>query len=286
MSAPLPPGYHFKIEHRLKSGSYSMPNMEIYRDYYSFGYMLAGDRIIITPEKTVLVHPGTIVFIHKNMPHRTAPGSSQDYENFSIKFKDCVVKKLIDTIGQQEFNRFFSQITIHVTAAASEKILSLLSEMEEEWNHYDSHSNLMLESIFTRICIIMLRGQVHDFQPLSPVSGGHQLLFEAIRYMELNFSSDPSLKKTAQEIHVSPGHLSRLFTSRLESSYSDFLTMMKINHAQKLLVDTKLPLSEIAALSGFNNSNYFCDVFKKKLGISPSRLRKEKHPDFTFPNVF
>jgi Response regulator containing CheY-like receiver domain and AraC-type DNA-binding domain len=275
MSAPLPSGYHFKIERRLKSGSYFMPNMEIYGDYYSFGYMLTGDRIIITPEKTALIHPGTIVFIHKNMPHRTAPGSSQDYENFSIKFKDCVVEKLIDTIGQQAFDRLFSQIAIHVTPAASEKILSLLSDMEEEWNHFDSYSNLMLESIFTWICITILRGQISELQPLSSSPSRHQLLFEAIRYMELNFSSDPSLLQTAQEIHVSPGHLSRLFTSNLESSYSDFLTMIKINHAQKLLMETSLPILEVAAQSGFSNSNYFCDVFKKKLGISPSKLRKE-----------
>ena len=43
-----------------------------------------------------------------------------------------------------------------------------------------------------------------------------------------------------------------------------------------LLSETKLPVSEIASLCGFADYNYFSRVFKKKYGISPITIRKNR----------
>ena len=66
-----------------------------------------------------------------------------------------------------------------------------------------------------------------------------------------------------------------LFTSRLDTTYSRFLTGVKISHAMALLVNTNLTITAIAGQCGYDNSNYFSDAFKKIVGVSPLKYRKQ-----------
>ena len=275
MAKPLLPGYHFNVEHKVKASNYTMPSMDIYRDYHSFGYMLTGNRIIITPSKTVYVHPGTIAFIHKDMPHRTTFASDVNYENFGIKFKPHVLQKFAEIMGQSILDEWFEQITVEVAPDAEQKIKELLVEIEDAWNHYSSHTNFLIECLFNQILILIATNRSTKPAEQNNLSEKHKILFDATHYLEQNFQADPSLETTARAIHVSASYLSRLFSSELGSSYSAFLVYMKINYAQKLLITTQLSVSDIAVRSGFKNNSYFSDIFKKKVGTSPLRFKKE-----------
>ena len=61
----------------------------------------------------------------------------------------------------------------------------------------------------------------------------------------------------------------------MNTTYSRFLNEVKISHALELLVNSKLSITEIATQSGYANSNYFSDVFKKIIGTSPLKYRKK-----------
>ena len=51
---------------------------------------------------------------------------------------------------------------------------------------------------------------------------------------------------------------------------------LKIELAKDLILEGKLTLSEIAERLGFQNSNYFSNVFKKNTGESPRAWGKDK----------
>lgn len=103
MPAPIHPDYNFKVNHKKRDNHYSMNTAASYENMYGIGYMISGDRIIITPQKTVTVHPGTIQFIHKNLIHRTTYISEGIYENIDIKFRESVAEYIISVIGQERF---------------------------------------------------------------------------------------------------------------------------------------------------------------------------------------
>ena len=56
MPAPIHPDYNFKVNHKKRDNHYSMNTAASYENMYGIGYMLSGDRIIVTPQKTVTVH--------------------------------------------------------------------------------------------------------------------------------------------------------------------------------------------------------------------------------------
>lgn len=62
----------------------------------------------------------------------------------------------------------------------------------------------------------------------------------------------------------------RLYTG---TTIAHFIAQTRIEKAMELLVETNLSITEISDKVGFNDYNYFCRVFKKKIGISPQKYR-------------
>lgn len=279
MGQPILKDYHFKIERKVNKGTYTMPSMDIYNDYYSFGYLYSGNRIVITPEKSCTVTAGTIVFIHKDMPHRTTGHLDTDYENFSIKFKECVLERLIQTVGDKWVQTLFGQIAIRLNEKADKRVREILKNMEQEWNNYNDYSNLMLECLFTEMMLVII-GDKTSFQTnITKLSEKQKILVDAINFLESNYQNDPLLTETASAVNVSASYLSRIFASEMNSTYSTYLLRAKIKHAQDLLANTELSVLEISMQTGFKNHNYFSDVFKKSVGVTPQGYRRKMRED-------
>ena len=275
MPVPIHPDYNFKVNHKKRDNHYSMNTAASYDNMYGIGYMISGDRIIITPQKTVTVHPGTIQFIHKNLIHRTTYISEGIYENIDIKFRESVAEHIISVIGQECFNMLYNQISITLTPQATEQIDQIVKLIEHEWNNYDTYSNAIIQGLVVQFFVIALRGQSFSSKNDVILKETHFSLINAIHYVQYHYAEDPSLRKTAEAAHLSDAYLSRLFTSHLDTTYSRFLTGVKISHAMALLVNTKLTITEIAVQCGYVNSNYFSDAFKKIVGVSPLKYRKQ-----------
>ena len=94
-------------------------------------------------------------------------------------------------------------------------------------------------------------------------------------FIENNLVTGSPIEDVAAFVSLSPSHFSRLFKSVTGSSYTDYLTDVRLQHAQILLGTTSLSISEIAAKIGVANGNYLCTLFKKKYRITPTDYRKE-----------
>ena len=73
---------------------------------------------------------------------------------------------------------------------------------------------------------------------------------------------------------MSKFHLSRLFHATTGFSFREYLSIVRLREAKKLLADEKYSISEIAQKCGFENGNYFSKVFRSKSGISPGKFRE------------
>ena len=57
---------------------------------------------------------------------------------------------------------------------------------------------------------------------------------------------------------------------------SDYIRVIKLNHAAVLLKSQEYTIAEIAEMTGFNDAKYFREVFKKHYNMTPSKYAKEK----------
>ena len=59
-----------------------------------------------------------------------------------------------------------------------------------------------------------------------------------------------------------------------DTNWRSLISKIRIEKAEKVLLETALPLSDIAEVVGFANPSSFSHAFTKQKGISPSKFRK------------
>ena len=96
---------------------------------------------------------------------------------------------------------------------------------------------------------------------------------QAKAYVDLHLVEDISLAKVAQAIHVSPGHLSRVFYREVGENFGEYIIRNKMELAQKRLHETNRKVYEIAADIGYANPHYFSKLFKERTGVTPLEFR-------------
>ena len=103
----------------------------------------------------------------------------------------------------------------------------------------------------------------------------------AISYIKANYKNDLSLTEVANYVNLTTYHFSKLFKSTMGTSFINYITTLRIQKAQDMLLDTFMSVAEISENSGFSSTNNFFRVFKKITGMSPQQYRSTqvKNPE-------
>lgn len=99
------------------------------------------------------------------------------------------------------------------------------------------------------------------------------VLDQAINFINMNFAEDLTVNEIAEKVHVHPAHLMRLFKQEKGMTISHYRNQKRIKEAKELLVHTKLSITNISTIVGYNNPQYFSEVFKQHEGMTPKEFR-------------
>ena len=97
---------------------------------------------------------------------------------------------------------------------------------------------------------------------------------EALDYIHTHYS-DPhlSLKQLAEVLGISIPYLTVIFRNEAHTTFTTYLTEIRIDRAKELLLTTSLMINCIAKKVGFSSSQYFSATFRKYTGMSPEAFR-------------
>jgi AraC-like DNA-binding protein len=104
----------------------------------------------------------------------------------------------------------------------------------------------------------------------------HPVVQNIYNYIAANYSEDISLKTLSRRLHFSPSYLGQIFKQHTGRLFSDYLCEYRIRQAKELLARSTYKSRDIAAMVGFQNANYFANVFRKMTGVYPTVFRKEQ----------
>jgi AraC-like DNA-binding protein len=118
----------------------------------------------------------------------------------------------------------------------------------------------------------------YEKSTLTPERGERYLnkLLQCMKEEKPFTDGDLSLQKLAENLSISPHHLSQIINERLGQSFSDFINSYRIQEAKQRLLDPAfkhLSLLGIAVEVGFNSKSSFNAVFKKHANMTPSEFR-------------
>lgn len=92
----------------------------------------------------------------------------------------------------------------------------------------------------------------------------------ALQYIENHRNYEISISELADQAGISSGYLSRIFKKYYHISVVDYIHLRKIHKAKQYMVSSDMNISDISFLLGYSEAGYFCKIFKKYEGMTPS----------------
>ena len=274
MPMPLKKGYNVHVEYIEKPYTYVMRATDVYTDYYGIGFIVSGDRQVTTPERISFLHAGNVTPMTIGVYHRTSALSDAPYKRYGMKFTPKLAERCIAQIGEKNFNNVMSHLCYELSPTCQKKVRQMFDDMLYEYEHYDSHSEFIIEGIIERLIITLLReGKAAESADIK-LNIQDEAINKILDYLDLHYAENPSIETLAALAGLSASHFMKRFRECTGASYKTYLHCYKIRLAQNMLVNTKLSISQISEKLGFCNSNYFCAVFRKISGNSPREFRK------------
>ena len=102
----------------------------------------------------------------------------------------------------------------------------------------------------------------------------------AKKFINENYALPISLKDIANAASLSPNYFHTVFKATCNMTPHDYLINRRILAAKEMMWNTDNSISEIAEKCGFGNQQYFSQVFKQQLGISPGQYRKKQQQNY------
>ena len=121
----------------------------------------------------------------------------------------------------------------------------------------------------------LLTGVAHLLQkpPAAGVRKGRHSYDKVCLYLQENFHRPVTRDSVAAQFQFNPNHLSRLFMREGLMRFTDYLAWVRVDRAKYLLKHHGLKLDELARACGFQDTAYFCRVFKQRTNQTPTQYR-------------
>jgi AraC-like DNA-binding protein len=89
------------------------------------------------------------------------------------------------------------------------------------------------------------------------------------RFVEQHGVANVAIQDLAAALHLSSGHLSRVFRRTTGMTLENYLILQRVELAKRTLLDPRLNVAEVAERCGFCSPAYFASVFKKHVHCTP-----------------
>ncbi|MCU6713127.1 response regulator [Paenibacillus sp. J5C_2022] len=121
------------------------------------------------------------------------------------------------------------------------------------------------------------RDQRRDQGPGKQEKQGNPQLREILRYLEENYHRNITVQSVSKRFYMHPNYLSQLFKKEMKTNFTQYVTAMRMECAQRLLRESALPVSDIAERTGYRDYFYFARTFKKHTGMTPTAYRDARY---------
>jgi AraC family L-rhamnose operon regulatory protein RhaS len=255
----------------------SFPNHR--HDFIEIMYVCNGAVTHVVGEQKITVQAGELLFLGRNTWHEILPSGKEDIAvNFLIRpvffhtafdmmdeqniLSDFIINSLAGEGTANEYLHFAVADVLPVQNLVENLIYSLCYAEEAS----EKINEVTMGLLFLRLMRITSRAETAGGAPRA-------LALHALGYIDENYLS-ATLRQFAMKNGLPEYTASRVIKGQLGMSFQQLLLEKRFSVAQQLLRTTKLPVTDIISLVGYENTSYFHRAFQKKYGMSPQQYRR------------
>ncbi|WP_059105489.1 helix-turn-helix domain-containing protein [Shouchella shacheensis] len=273
---------HCHMEH-------SPPNQLIvsshFHDAIELLFAFSGAARVFVGGSTFTMREGDLVIVNSKEVHSIfAEDGEEEVRYLVIKLEPEVLYSTSRSIFESKYvlpfamaksspQTLLSRADIEHTAIPS-IIEQIMSEFYLKSYGYDFAIRIHICSIFLAVLRFWEHYgiKVRESDPYNQMD--IELMQNVFRLLEEQFAQPITAKQAAEYCNLSYSYFSRKVKTITGRSFTELLNYVRVTEAEKLLTTSDLPVTEIAARTGYSTSSYFIQQFKAFKNISPYRFKK------------
>lgn len=245
-------------------------------------YCLSGNMEVLLNGKKYDFLSRSLLIIPSHEVHQITALTNEHHEYFVLKFHPDVMNTSMQIQSEyrcilpfllpgNRHQRLFTEDELQ-----DSPIPQLAAHLFEEYRRMEYGYEIALKADFYNLILWILR-RWHAIEPGSEknfTSRQYEQLQMVFDYVSENYASPISVSTMAKLCHISYSYFSKLFTRMTGQSFVDYLNLVRLSAAERLLITTEMNVTEISYATGFSDLSYFTRRFTAKNGISPRGYRE------------
>lgn len=265
------------VSRRRRPADFLMPQ-DHYHRFYELFYLVSGKCRVFLNHTIYHMEPGSMVLIEPLALHHTIYGIVQESERIAVSFQPRYVEQMEVQCGAVWRQRLAAEPFVTVEPGRRAYVEQLLQKIVVEQRERDEFTDMLSQNYLYELLAFLGRYGRESRQPrladVTEAAAQEAAIQDAAGYIYHHFREPLNLELLAERAHMSPAYFSRRFKKLTGFGYKEYLNYVRLKEASRMLLETDLPVMDIAQLCGFSDGNYFGDLFKKEKGISPRMYRK------------
>lgn len=287
MSNPCPEfGWPTFVNH-VRSRSVAMPE---HWGPLSIKCAFTGKEIYETGRERYEVGPASYLILNTGQSYSSMIASKEETESFVVFFRPSFVEEVLtclitpDDLLLDDPDRMVGRpVSFFEGLHAHDKLVTpVLQRLRVHggtpiatpgW--YEEQFHLLLERLLQQHRGVIAQVEGLNLKRCSTRIETYRRLQRARDYMDAHFQRGILLGDIAREAYMAPHHFLRLFKQAFQVSPHEYVTLRRLELAQKLLRTTDLPITTVCLEIGFESLGSFSSLFSRRFGVSPNRYRRD-----------
>lgn len=258
---------------------------QLHWHYYSeVLYITKGTVTITCNNKNAVLEEGDLCYIYPLQLHTVSKANDNATEYAVLKFDvhtinipQAYLSKFYDIFIRRNREEDFC-IILKNTCIEKTKMNSLIQHIVNEFQEENAFYALQIQAdIYTLLIEIARKIKKENKHEDKKRTDTDFSFYHILEYIDSHSGEQLEIQKLADMCHMSYSHFAKLFRENYGRSCKEYITYIRLNKAQDLLLHTDYDLNYIALETGFFDCSHFIRTYKKWRGITPKQERMKKH---------
>lgn len=240
---------------------------------YAVLFQLEGKLLCSIADVPVELHQHEALLLDPGMT-ASANGRNAEYLALTISpsfMLDCAARTRLVGAG--------ASVSFRTSIVKSDERLSRLAlDLSAELVQEEAGQEMVIAALMEQLAVHLLRHHSNvrrsEELELSRVGLVDRRIRRAIELMHAHLDRELPLEEIAAAAYLSPFHFARLFKKLTGASPHAYLATLRATHAQTLLAETDLSISQVSARVGYSSPSHFTKAFRQATGLTPRAFRK------------
>jgi AraC-like DNA-binding protein len=237
----------------------------VVRSFYLIHLIVSGKGSYVARNTTYHLSANQAFIIYPNETTLYAADAETPWDYCFFAFNGDYARELIERTGFRGGNMVIT-IPPEIAVPLAEQIEATARTLNRLSPNADLYALSQLVSFFA----ILADSHSDNIQPDALT---RDFVRRAVGYIHFNYANPITIMELSKTLNINRSYLYRIFKEEIGLSPSEYLNNYRIDRARHLLIESDMPISQIAMSTGFSTFSSFYRLFRLKYNMSARQYR-------------